>query len=78
VWAVARDLGYGGVFQARVGPALTDDHIPLLEAGVRAIDVIDFDYGPNNAYWHTLQDTPDKLSAKSLKIVGDVAVKLVM
>ncbi len=78
VWGVARDLGYGNVFVSSVGGALTDDHIPLLEAGVRAIDVIDFDYGPRNSYWHTLQDTPDKLSAKSLKIVGDVAVKLVM
>jgi hypothetical protein len=78
VWGVARDLGYGNVFEPSVRDALTDDHIPLLEAGVRAIDVIDFDYGPRNAYWHTLQDTPDKLSAKSLKIVGDVAVKLVM
>lgn len=78
VWGVARDLGYGKVFVQSGGSALTDDHIPLLEAGVRAIDVIDFDYGPGNSYWHTLQDTPDKLSAKSLKIIGDVAVKLVM
>jgi glutaminyl-peptide cyclotransferase len=78
VWAVARDLGYGNVFQPSIGPALTDDHIPLLEAGIRAIDVIDFDYGPSNSYWHSLQDTPDKLSAKSLKVMGDVAVKLVM
>jgi len=78
VWGVARDLGYGTVFVQSGGSALTDDHIPLLEAGVRAIDVIDFDYGPGNSYWHTLQDTPDKLSAKSLKIIGDVAVKLVM
>jgi hypothetical protein len=78
VWGVARDLGYGRVFRTDRQVTLTDDHIPLLEAGIRAVDVIDFDYGPDNAYWHTLQDTPDKLSARSLKIVGDVAVKLVM
>jgi glutaminyl-peptide cyclotransferase len=78
VWSVARALGYGAVFAPSVGSAITDDHVPLIEKGVRAIDVIDFDYGPHNSYWHTLQDTPDKLSAKSLKIMGDVAVKLVM
>jgi hypothetical protein len=78
VWETARDLGYGDVFRTDRQTSATDDHIPLLEAGVRAIDVIDFDYGPNQAYWHTLQDTPDKLSARSLKIVGDVAVTLVM
>jgi Zn-dependent M28 family amino/carboxypeptidase len=78
VWNVARDLGYARVFRSDRQVSLTDDHIPLLEAGVRAIDVIDFEYGPNNRYWHTLEDTPDKVSARSLKIVGDVAVKLVM
>jgi Zn-dependent M28 family amino/carboxypeptidase len=77
VWSVARDLGYARVFRDDRQVTLTDDHIPLLDAGVRAIDVIDFDYGPGNAYWHTLEDTVDKLSARSLKIVGDVAVKLV-
>jgi glutaminyl-peptide cyclotransferase len=73
VWSAAADLGYGKFFVPEVGRALTDDHIPLLEAGIRAIDVIDFDY----PYWHTLNDTPDKLSARSLQVVGDVAVKLV-
>ena len=77
VWRAAADLGYGRVFVEQVGTGLTDDHIPLLDAGIRAIDVIDFDYGPANAYWHTQQDTPDKVSAASLQIVGDVAVALV-
>lgn len=77
VWETARDLGYGGVFRREVGYTITDDHIPLIEAGMRAIDVIDFSYGPNNTYWHTPQDTPDKVSAASLQIVGDVAVTLV-
>lgn len=77
VWSKARDLGYGRVFRPTVGTSATDDHIPLLEAGVRAIDVIDFDYGPGNSYWHTVEDTLDKVSARSLQIVGDVAVALV-
>lgn len=77
VWSKARDLGYGRVFRPGVGTSATDDHIPLLDAGVRAIDVIDFDYGPGNSYWHTMEDSLDKVSARSLQIVGDVAVALV-
>lgn len=73
VWARARELGYGSVFRDRVGYTMTDDHVPLLAAGVRAIDVIDFDDVP---WWHTTEDTIDKVSAESLKIVGDVAVAL--
>jgi len=73
VWNAARDLGYGDVFQPTARYTLTDDHVPLLDRGVRAIDVVDFDYPP----WHTVTDTPDKVSARSLKIVGDVAVTLV-
>ena len=66
------------ICRARIEPTvrynLTDDHIPLLDRGVHAIDVIDFDFPP----WHTVDDTPDKVSARSLGIVGDVAVQLVM
>ncbi len=73
VWNRARELGYGRVFRATLGHTVTDDHIPLLDAGIRAIDVIDFDY----PHWHTTEDTVDKVSAQSLQIVGDVAVALV-
>ena len=73
VWNVAAELGYGDVFQPAPRYTITDDHIPLLDRGVRAINVIDYDYPP----WHTLADTPDKVSARSLQIVGDVAVALV-
>jgi hypothetical protein len=52
---------------------LIDDHLELQKAGIRAIDVVDFDY-PS---WHTKDDTIDKVSAASLQIVGDVAVALV-
>lgn len=76
VWTVADELGYGDVFRPTVGGPITDDHLPLIEVGIRAIDVIDLDYGPGNSYWHTTEDTLDKLGAESLQIVGDVAVAL--
>ena len=77
VWSAAEDLGLRRVFRVRRGGYVTDDHFPLLEAGLRAIDVIDLEYGPNNSYWHTTADTPDKLSAESLANVGRVALALV-
>lgn len=73
VWRIAQERGYGRVFVNRAGTALTDDHVPLQQAGIRAIDVIDFDF----PYHHTTEDTIDKVSAESLQIVGDVAVALV-
>lgn len=76
VWSKAEAMGRGDVFVRRSAGPITDDHIPLLDAGLKVIDVIDLDYGPGNSYHHTLQDTMDKLSAQSLKIVGDVALAL--
>jgi hypothetical protein len=73
VWDTAKDLGYAGYFIASPRHTLIDDHIPLQKAGIRAIDVVDFNY----AAWHTPDDTIDKVSAASLQIVGDVAVALV-
>jgi len=76
VWSKAEELGRGTVFVTRAEQQITDDHIPLLDAGLKVIDVIDLDYGPGNSYHHTLKDTMDKISAESLKIVGDVALAL--
>ena len=76
VWAQAEELGYERIFRQERGRMITDDHVPLLDVGIRAIDVIDLDYGPNNGYWHTLEDTVDKLSVESLQVVGDVALAL--
>ena len=73
VWRTARDLGYGRSFLPGVKHTLIDDHVSLQRAGVHAIDVVDFDY----PYWHTTDDTVDKVAAASLQIVGDVAVALV-
>lgn len=73
VWKQAAALGYGDVFVPVEGEPITDDHLPLLKAGLRVIDVIDLDF----KWHHTPEDTIDKVSARSLKIVGDVAHALV-
>jgi hypothetical protein len=79
VWTVAREIGHAGTFvdAAGAGPTLTDDHVELQKAGIRAIDVVDFSYGPANSFWHTPADTLDKVSAASLQVVGDVGMALV-
>jgi Zn-dependent M28 family amino/carboxypeptidase len=66
IWAVAASLGYENTFIPDYKFSMLDDHTPFLEAGIPAIDIIDFDY----PYWHTVEDTPDKVSAESLEIVG--------
>jgi glutaminyl-peptide cyclotransferase len=73
VWDTARELGYGGYFIASPRHTLIDDHLELQKAGLRAIDVVDFDY-PS---WHTQYDTIDKVSPASLQVVGDVAMALI-
>lgn len=73
VWDVAKDLGYAGYFIASPRHTLIDDHLELQKAGIRAIDVVDFDYPA----WHTQYDTIDKVSAASLQVVGNVAVALI-
>ncbi len=73
VWRTAAELGYGRYFLPGVKHTLLDDQVPLQRAGIHTIDVVDFDY----PYWHTTEDTVDKVSAQSLQIVGDVAVALV-
>ena len=57
--------------------AVEDDHLPFVNRGVPSIDIIDLDYGPNNSYHHTAQDTLDKVSAKSLTIDGDVFLETI-
>lgn len=67
IWAQAAALGYGKLFIATPKYAMLDDHTPFLEAGIPAVDIIDFDY----PYWHTSADTADKVSAQSLQVVGE-------
>jgi len=73
VWNEAQSLGYSRYFiNSPSNQGVNDDHIPLLDAGIHTIDVIDFDYPAH----HTADDTFDKISAHSLQIVGDVATGL--
>lgn len=76
VKGIAAKLGYAHYFLEASG-AIDDDHKPFADAGVQALDVIDLDYGPGNRYWHTSEDTLDKLSAHSLQVVGDIVFELV-
>jgi Zn-dependent M28 family amino/carboxypeptidase len=69
IWDTARRLGYGKYF-LDTGSPTEDDHTPFLKMGVTAVDLIDFD----KSYWHTPQDTIDKLSAHSFEVVGAVLV----
>ena len=71
VFQEADRLGYSKYF-LRQPTAVTDDLIPFVSAGVSSIDIIDFDYGPNNSYWHTAQDVIQHCSPSSLTIVGRV------
>jgi Zn-dependent M28 family amino/carboxypeptidase len=74
VFTVAQRLGYAKNF-LESPLAIEDDHIPFVNAGVAAIDLIDFNYGPDNRYWHSEQDTPEHCSALSLTIVGRVVLE---
>ena len=79
VWQTADELGYAKYFIPQNGGPITDDHVPLLDAGLRVIDVIDINYrgADGQNYHHTTLDTIDKLSLKSLEIVGNVAMRLI-
>lgn len=77
IWSVAARLGFGRYFPMEVGQPIADDHLALNEAGLPTVDVIDFDYGPGNAYWHTPDDTPDQLRAATLRMVGEVLLELI-
>ena len=68
LWGSARRLGHRAHFLEET-LAVEDDHVPFLKAGIPSALLIDFDYEP---YWHTPEDTLDKLSPQSLQVVGDV------
>jgi len=74
IWAAAKELGYENKFIPEYKYSMIDDHTPFLQAGIPAVDIIDFDY----PYWHTVQDTPDKVSAESLQAVGETLRTWVM
>ena len=72
IWRRAEEMGLPA-FQRRVGAAVMDDHLQLIEAGVPTVNIIDFSY----PYWHTIEDTPDKCSPNSLDIVGRLVLDIV-
>jgi glutaminyl-peptide cyclotransferase len=76
IYAAAERLGYQSHFYASQGH-IEDDHLPFVKRGVPSADVIDLDYGYNNVFHHSPQDTMDKLSPKSLEIVGDTILETI-
>lgn len=82
VYGIAQSLGYGDVFLADHTQEVEDDHLPLNNAGIPTIDLIHplpfGDYVKTGyRYWHTREDSADKCSAKSLKIVGDTLAEVI-
>lgn len=71
IWSAAKDLGLS-CFNDSVKHVVYDDHVPLLSAGIPAVDLIDFDY----PFWHTTSDTPDKCSPESLQKIGDLLLEI--
>ena len=67
IWQRASQLGYEEIFIPEYRYSMLDDHTPFIEAGIPAVDLIDFNY----PYWHTTSDTLDKVSPESLKAIGD-------
>jgi len=67
IWQQARQLGYENIFIPEYKHSMLDDHTPFVEAGIPAVDLIDFNY----PFWHTTSDTLDKVSPESLKAIGD-------
>ena len=76
VYQAASNLGYQSHFYERTGP-FDDDHIPFGKAGVPVVDLIDLNYGYGNVFWHTPQDTIDKISPKSLQITRDTILETI-
>lgn len=74
IWNIAKELGYSGIFIPKIKYHMLDDHIPFIEKGIPAIDIIDFDY----PYWHTINDTADKVSPDSLFVIGKVLINYLL
>ena len=72
---LAGETGFGGKC-TEFNAEILDDHVPFLEKGIPSINLIDFDYGPGNAFWHTEQDSLDKISASSIRTVADFTIGL--
>jgi len=67
-------LGLGDYMATRRWLPVKDDHLSFAAVGIPSVDLIDFEYGPNNAYWHNDKDTLEHCSADSLKVAGDLVL----
>ena len=72
IWDRASVLGLEP-FQERLGAAILDDHVPLIKVGIPMVNIIDFTY----PYWHTIEDTVDKCSPKSLEVVATLVISII-
>lgn len=77
IWRTAEEIGLGNIFRRTSIGGIEDDHVWLNQAGIRTADIIDFDYGPANGYWHTSQDVLEHTSPKGLDAVGRVLLELI-
>jgi glutaminyl-peptide cyclotransferase len=77
IYEAATRRGVQSHFFGRTLPGVDDDHIPFVKRGVPSADLIDFNYGYNDVFWHTTQDTVDKLSPKSLEIIGTTVLETI-
>ena len=75
IWATAARLGYQRIF-VNDSSAIEDDHLAFLHRGVAAADIIDLENPQNDNYWHKTSDTLDKVSARSLAVVGHVLIEV--
>lgn len=75
IWSTGVQLGYEDIFADRRPAFVDDDHVPFLAVGIPAVNLIDFNYGLGNRYWHTEDDTIDKLSEKSFAAVLHVVLE---
>lgn len=74
IWSAAKQLSYENTFISQEKHSLLDDHTPFLELGIPAVVLIDFDY----PHWHTSQDTTDKVSVNSLRIIGETILEWIL
>jgi glutaminyl-peptide cyclotransferase len=75
VWSTANRIGLDSVL-SRFKGAIEDDHLPFLDAGMPCVDIIDLNYGPNNSFHHTTEDSLDKVSPQSMEKVGRIVLEM--
>jgi len=74
----AKKIGFKGKIMVDPDLLIIDDHVPFRDLGIPTLNLIDFNFGPSNRYWHTVEDSMDKISAQSLQEVGDLALEIVL